>query len=222
MMPEKSVSIRSVQHYMYCPRRFALLELNQDWSENASVVKANILHETVHSDKPRYLPNGVIAENSVTVWNDEYSLLGVCDCVEFVPNKNGTEITGREGFYHVRIIEHKPTAPKNAPFHVSDAIQVYAQKLCADSVWNCKSEAYIYYASTRKRVRLPFDTDGDYYYKLLIQYLTEMKQIIETNTIPPCRKGQVCSNCSLSNYCFPKSKNSCVRDMIADIMEDQE
>lgn len=221
-MPEKPVSVRSVQHYMYCPRRFALLELNQDWAENASVVKANILHETVHSDKPRYLPNGVIAENSVTVWNDEYSLLGVCDCVEFVPDKNGTEIAGHDGLYRVRIVEHKPTAPKNEPFHESDAIQVYAQKLCADSVWSCDSEAYIYYASTRKRVRLPFDTEREHYHGMLVQYLSEMKQITDTHMIPPCRKGQVCSNCSLQNYCFPKEKNTVVREMIADMWEQQE
>ncbi len=33
---------------MYCPRRFALLTLNLDWSENAFVVKADLLHENVH------------------------------------------------------------------------------------------------------------------------------------------------------------------------------
>ncbi len=41
MMSEKPVSLRMIQHYMYCPRRFALLELNQDWAENAAVVNAN-------------------------------------------------------------------------------------------------------------------------------------------------------------------------------------
>ena len=34
---------------MYCPRRFALLENNSDWAENAFVVKADIMHENVHS-----------------------------------------------------------------------------------------------------------------------------------------------------------------------------
>ena len=156
MMSEKPVSLRMIQHYMYCPRRFALLELNQDWAENAAVVNANILHETVHSEA----------------------------------------------------------------FYPSDAIQVYAQKLCADSVWNCDCEAYIYYSSTRKRVKLPFDTEGDYYHSLLLQYLSEMKKISETHSIPPCRKGQVCSNCSLYNDCFPKAPAQSVRGMIDKMWEE--
>lgn len=128
MMSEKPVSLRMIQHYMYCPRRFALLELNQDWAENAAVVNANILHETVHSDKPRYMPKGVIAENSVTVWNDEYSLLGVCDCVEFVPDKNGIEIAEHGGRYRVRLVEFKLPHPK-ARLYPSDAIRLRTEAL---------------------------------------------------------------------------------------------
>lgn len=44
-MTDDSINIRDIQHYMYCPRRYALLEINRDWSENAYVIKANILHE---------------------------------------------------------------------------------------------------------------------------------------------------------------------------------
>lgn len=220
MTLETQIPIRMIQHYMYCPRRYALLELNRDWEENAAVVNANIIHETVHSDKPRYMPKGIIAENSVSVWNDELSIYGVCDCVEFVPDKNGVEIAGHSGRYRVKIIEYKPTAPKNEPFHSSDAIQVYAQKICADKVWSCDCEAYIYYDSTRKRVKLPFDTDEEYYHGLLLQYISEMKKISESHVIPPCRKGQVCSGCSLYNICFPKNPVHNVRKMIGKIWEE--
>ena len=48
MNEELTINIRSIQHFMYCPRRYALLELNQDWCENALVVKANLMHEHVH------------------------------------------------------------------------------------------------------------------------------------------------------------------------------
>ena len=49
MSEDVTINIRDIQHYMYCPRRFALLEVNDDWAENAFVVKANLLHENVHS-----------------------------------------------------------------------------------------------------------------------------------------------------------------------------
>lgn len=222
MISERQISIRMIQHYMYCPRRFALLELNRDWAENAVVVNANILHETVHSDKPRYMTKGVIAENSVAVWNDEYSLYGVCDCIEFVPDKNGVEIAEHEGRYRIRIVEHKPTAPKGELFYPSDAIQVYAQKVCADGIWKCDCEAYIYYASTRKRVKLPFDVEEKYYHDLLLQYLSEMRKILENHNIPTYRKGQVCSNCSIYDDCFPKNNVQSLKKMIEKMWEEEE
>jgi CRISPR-associated exonuclease Cas4 len=45
------INIRTIQHYMYCPRRFGLLEIENAWAENVSVVLANIMHENVHSGK---------------------------------------------------------------------------------------------------------------------------------------------------------------------------
>ncbi len=45
------INIRNIQHYMYCPRRFALMDINKDWVENVFVVKANIMHENVHSGR---------------------------------------------------------------------------------------------------------------------------------------------------------------------------
>ncbi len=39
------INIRTIQHYMYCPRRFGLLEIENAWAENVSVVLANIMHE---------------------------------------------------------------------------------------------------------------------------------------------------------------------------------
>ena len=47
-MNEDAIQIRSIQHYLYCPRRFALLEIDRDWQENAFVAKADLLHEHVH------------------------------------------------------------------------------------------------------------------------------------------------------------------------------
>ena len=48
MSEEQTINIRAIQHYMYCPRRFALLELNCDWAENAFVVKANLMLSLIH------------------------------------------------------------------------------------------------------------------------------------------------------------------------------
>ena len=211
-----TITLRSIQHYMYCPRRYALLELNRDWSENAFVVKANLLHEHVHDGSHSFSDSKKIVRSDVAVFRDDpdYDLSGVLDCVEFVRSKEGVPITGLDGKFKVRIIEYKPKAPDTEPFHETDAIQVYAQKLCADSVWNTDCECYLYYSDIRRRVKLPFDTDKERYDALLNELLGGMRSIISSGRIPARKKGQKCSGCSVADLCFPKERKYSVRDEI--------
>lgn len=208
---------------MYCPRRYALLEINNDWAENAFVIKADILHKNVHDGSHSFSDSKKIVRSSIAVYNDmpEYNIFGITDCIEFVRAANGVEICGHEGNFKVRIIEYKPKAPKWYEFNETDAIQVFAQKISADYTWSCDSEAYIYYADTRKRVRMPFDTEFERYDTMLKKLLMEMSMVRLNQTIPPKRKGQKCSGCSLSDICFPKEKKYSVRDIIASMKGDE-
>ena len=151
-----TVNIRSIQHFMYCPRRWGLLEINDDWAENFHVIKANLMHERVHSGDHEYSSKNKKVISSLSVYNDELDIYGVIDCVEFKRDKNGTFIKELDDKFRVTIVEYKPTKPKDRDFWPSDAIQVFAQKLCVDYVFQCDSEAYIYYADVRRRSLLPF------------------------------------------------------------------
>lgn len=215
-MNDRTINIRCIQHYMYCPRRFALLEINDDWQENAYVVKANLQHQHVHDGSHSYSDSKKIVRSGIVVYNDEYDydIFGVTDCMEFVRSSQGVNVSGYEGLFNVRIIEYKPKSPKNCEFNETDAIQVFAQKICADSIWNCNSEAYIYYSDTRKRVKLPFDTEYDKYDAMLKKLLVEMRNLLSIKAIPPRKKGQKCSGCSMADICFSKEKKYSVRDII--------
>lgn len=220
-MNDRTINIRRIQHYLYCPRRYALLEINNDWEENSSIVKANILHQNVHDGSHSFSDSKKIVRSDIVVYNDrsEYDIFGITDCIEFIRNANGTAVPGLDGLFNVRIIEYKPRAPKGAAFNETDAIQVFAQKLCGDFIWNCSSEAYIYYADTRKRVRLPFDTEYEKYDSMLKKLLEEMREAISNKKIPPRKKGQKCSGCSMSDICFPKVKKYCVKDIVMQMKE---
>ncbi len=215
-MNDRTLNIRCIQHYMYCPRRFALLELNDDWLENAYVVKANIQHQHVHDGSHSYSDSKKIVRSDIAVYNDEddYDIFGVTDCIEFVRNSKGVPVNGCNGLFDVRIIEYKPRAPRNSDFNETDAIQVFAQKICADSIWKCNSEAYIYYSDTRKRVKLPFDAEYEKYDATLKKLLSEMRTVIQLRNIPSRRRGQKCSGCSIADICFSKEKHYSVRDII--------
>lgn len=99
----------------------------------------------------------------------------------------------------------KPKPPKECAYHETDAIQVFAQKLCADFIWGCDAEGIIYYSETKKRVRLPFDSMYVQYEKALKELLCEMRQFIDKHEIPLRRKGQKCTGCSMKEMCFYKT-----------------
>ena len=183
------INIRTIQHYMYCPRRFGLLEIENAWAENVSVVLANIMHENVHSGKHQFKSNNKVVLSSVTLYNDELDLYGVADCIEFCKNKDGS-------------------------IRETDAIQVFAQKLCADYIWKCNSEGCIYYADTRKRVKMPFDEEYDRYKALLDDLVGKMQNVMESGVIPPKIKGQKCSGCSIKDLCMPKTKKYSIKQLI--------
>ena len=222
MNDERTLNIREIQHYLYCPRRFALLKLNCDWAENVSVIKADLLHSNVHDGSHSFSDSRKVVRSDIPVYHDapEYDLYGVPDCVEFIRDDTGVPIPLLNGHFQVRIVEYKPRAPKDVPYHETDAIQVFAQKICADYVWHCNSEAYLYYADIRKRVRLPFDTEFKRYDELLRRLLREMRDILASHEIPSRKKGQRCSGCSIAEMCFPKVKSGTDREKILAMTED--
>lgn len=212
------INIRSIQHYMYCPRRFALLEINEDWAENVFVVKANIMHDKVHSAEHIVRSANKIELSSVVLYNDELELYGVADCVEFTNNIQESYIKQLDGRYSVKVIEYKPKRPKEG-YNETDAIQVFAQKLCADSIFGCRSSGAIYYSDVRKRVELPFEEKYDYYMDLLKRLTDGMNECIQNGYIPNKRRDRNCSGCSLSDVCFPKNTEYSVKKIISEAEE---
>ena len=87
-MNTAEITIRSIQHYMYCPHRWGLLEIDKAWAENIFVTKADLMHERVHDPEKNYTAKGKKVFTSVPVYNDleEYNLYGVTDCLELFPD----------------------------------------------------------------------------------------------------------------------------------------
>ena len=50
-MSSVEITIRSIQHYLYCPHRWGLLEIDKAWAENIFVTKANLMHKRVHDPR---------------------------------------------------------------------------------------------------------------------------------------------------------------------------
>lgn len=220
-MSTTEIAIRSIQHYMYCPHRWGLLEIDQAWAENVFVTKANLMHNRVHDPERNYAARGKKVYTSVPVYHDaaEYNLYGMTDCLELTKDKNGVSIDGSEEKYRICIVEYKPTKPKNEEYHEDDLMQVFAQKICVDYVFGCDCDGVLYYADVKKRIALPVKENFEQYDRKLKALLCEMRQNLEQGIIPSIRKGQKCSGCSMKDLCMPSVKKT--RSLQAEIRKIQ-
>ena len=203
-MKYDDISIRSIQHYLYCPHRWGLMEIGDVWAENYYVTKGNLLHNRVNDAKNSYYLRGTKRFLSVPVYNDIYGLYGIIDCLEGVESPDGVEIHNKK--YNLTIVEYKPTKPKNSEYHREDMMQVFAQKLCVDSIFNCKCDSCIYYADIKQRITLPLNENYDSLLSELKIILSDMRAKIAEGKIPEIREGQNCNGCSLKDICIPKIK----------------
>lgn len=181
------ISVRSLQHYLYCPHRWGLMEIDRAWAENFYVVKANALHERAHSGEI-YSLRGKKTYTDVDIWNDELGLIGKTDCLE----------EGRDGFC---VVEYKPTKPKDGIIRHEDAMQLFAQKLCVDAIFKTACAVQIYYADVKRRYDVSFELSLA---AELTEILGEMRRFIAHGEVPPVRKKQNCSGCSMKDMCMPQ------------------
>lgn len=204
------IAIRSIQHYMYCPHRWGLLEIDRAWAENFFVTRANLLHERVHNPDNHYCTKGKKIFISVPVFHDlePYNLYGITDCIELTESESGISINGSEERYKLCIVEYKPTKPKGSDFREEDAMQVFAQKICVDYVFKCDCEAIIYYGDVKRRVPLPLNENYHTYDRHLKQLLSEMRENLKAGRVPPILKKQNCNGCSMKDLCMPSFKKT--------------
>ena len=119
-MISEEIAIRSIQHYMYCPHRWGLLEIDKAWAENFFVTKANLLHERVHDPEKNYTARGKKVFTAVPVYNDKEGQAKEMLNLAFALATNGDkdDIPLIDGKY-VRTPYHKVTL---------DNIEEYAEK----------------------------------------------------------------------------------------------
>lgn len=204
-MSSAEITIRSIQHYLYCPHRWGLMEIDRAWAENGFVTKANLLHERVHDPKAGYTSGGKRVFTSVPVYNDreEYNLYGVADTLELTEDPRGVPVRGSDKKYRICIVEYKPSKPKGGEYREDDLMQVFAQKICVDFVFGGDCGAAVYYADVKKRVMLPLRDSFDVYDRQLKHLLAEMRNALAEGRIPAIRKGQKCAGCSMKDLCMP-------------------
>lgn len=191
MQPLEPIYLSSLQHYLFCPRQFALIELEDIWIENQFTAEGQVLHQRVNqADQEKR--GGIRTVRALRVSHVELGIEGVADVVEYHKQTDGAEIP-----YPVEYKRGKPKA------HRADEVQLCAQALCLEDMEGFTvPEGALFYGEVRRRQTVLFD---DELRTLTQQSILACRTILQTKVTPKAQYyAKKCGNCSLFDQCHPQ------------------
>ncbi len=181
--PDLEVPIGALMHYSYCPRRCALIFVEQTFEENQFTIRGRLAHERV--DRGEETGKGdVRVLRGIPLWSERLRLRGRADAVELRP----------EGPYP---IEYKvgPRRGRHAD------IQLCAQALCLEEMVGLPvPRGAIYSHAARRRYEVTFDARLR---QQTLAVIEAVRELLRTQALPPAPNDARCPNCSLINACLP-------------------
>ena len=79
---DEMLMLSGIQHFMFCPRQWALIHIEQQWQENRLTMEGNILHEIVNDPTYRQKNGDTITLRSMHIASKELGLYGITDAIE--------------------------------------------------------------------------------------------------------------------------------------------
>lgn len=190
----QTLYLSRLQHYLFCPRQFALIELECAWEENIFTAEGQVMHEKVNSGGHDTRGN-IKTVRTLALGHTALGLEGVADVVEYHTDDAGNQMPFP--------IEYKRGKPKS---HRADEVQLCAQALCLEDMHHCiVPKGALFYGKTRRRHAVDFDEELR---QITLGAIDDCRHIIESGQTPkPIYSTSKCRNCSLKDHCHPKIFN---------------
>lgn len=190
----QTLYLSRLQHYLFCPRQFALIELECAWEENIFTAEGQVMHEKVNSGGHDTRGN-IKTVRTLALGHTALGLEGIADVVEYHTDDAGNQMPFP--------IEYKRGKPKS---HRADEVQLCAQALCLEDMHHCiVPKGALFYGKTRRRHAVDFDEELR---QITLGAIDDCRHIIESGQTPkPIYSTSKCRNCSLKDHCHPKIFN---------------
>lgn len=194
--------ISELQHFAFCRRQWALIHLEQEWSDNFLTAQGNIIHRRAHTENCAEKRSRLLTVRGLRVFSPTLGVSGQCDVVEFTQTDEGEDgaiLQGRTGKWKIRPVEYKRGRMKA---DVCDALQLCCQAMCLEEMMGypilCGS---IYYFDARHRTEIAFDATLR---KQVADSCREIHAYARRQYIPRVKVTAKCKSCSLKDVCLPK------------------
>ena len=191
--------LSGLQHLVFCERQWALIHLEQIWSENRLTAEGRQLHDRAHQAGSESRP-GLRIARGLRLHSLRLGLAGEADVVEFRAAPTGAQLPGEAGLWQPFPVEYKRGRPKRDH---SDEVQLCAQALCLEEMFDVAVPAgALYYGAPRRRQDVPFSA--------LLRAETEslaarMHALYGARATPRATYAPKCEKCSLLAVCMPKT-----------------
>jgi CRISPR-associated exonuclease Cas4 len=196
---DEYVLLSALQHLIFCERQFALIHVEQVWTENVLTVEGRHLHEQVDGGVKETRGDLRLAR-SVPLRCIRLGLVGKADAVEFRRDGNGVAIPGWCGRWTPFPVEYKRGRPK---IHRADEVQLCAQGLCLEEMLGVEiRRGALFYGKTRRRKEVEFDSGLR---KLVERAALRVHDLLERRQTPLAKREPKCDSCSLLEICRPET-----------------
>jgi CRISPR-associated exonuclease Cas4 len=194
--------LSGIQHFMFCPRQWALIHLEQQWNDNKLTIQGQILHSNVDNPFYRQKNGDTITLRSVHIASQRLGLYGISDAVELLPSdteENAITHDRYPGFWKPYPVEYKRGHRKQ---NECDEVQLAAQVICLEEMYGIHIPyAALYYNEVKHREVVSI---SDSLRQLTQQCADKMHEIFKSRQIPPANMQKFCKNCSLKDICMPE------------------
>ncbi len=185
--------ISGLQHLLYCERQFALIHVEQIWTDNMFTAEGEVLHERVDAEghESRRLFR---QEFGMAVRSLELGIIGKCDLVELYLKPEG-------GMAEAVPVEFKRGKAKESD---CDLVQLCAQALCLEEVLGVPvPRGDFYYLGAHRRTHAEISIQLRETAKAAI---ARARFILESGITPSAEyEPRKCDRCSLVESCMPRA-----------------
>ena len=199
MSTREPLALSGIQHFAFCRRQWALIHIEQQWSENARTVDGSLFHRRAHDAEQFESRGDVLIARGFRISSERLNVVGICDVVEFHRSEEGVTLAGRDGRWTVYPVEYKKGSPKA---NDADRLQLCAQAICLEEMLACDiQEGSLFYGETRRREIVDFTLDLR---EKVAAMFEEMHRYYERFYTPKAKQSIACNACSLKELCLPR------------------
>ena len=220
---EEMLQLSGIQHYVFCPRQWALIHLEQLWDDTYLTAEGSLLHANVDNPFTRETNgSGLLTLRGIRLVSSRLGLSGIADAVEIYPFEDAPKVKSsllKSKKYDLIPVEYKRGRRKA---NDCDCLQVVAQAMILEEMLGVmiKRGAIFYW---EERHREYFDINDDMRDKVE-KAVSDMHKIMSESSLPLAHKCSSCKSCSLIDRCLPalsgKSASKYINDTLKESNEE--